>query len=78
MAVSIRIYSSGNYVVNVVDPEHLQQHIEYNTTMRFGCALVVDGAILHEGYLDKCKIVGIVDSIDTSKLNKFLYITPYK
>ena len=33
-----------------MDEEHLEHHIEYNKTMRFGRALLVDGEIIYCGY----------------------------
>lgn len=67
MTISIRIYNNGSYVVNNVRPEDVEGHIEYNKTMRFGCALVVDGKIENEGYLDEERIKNIVSTIDTSR-----------
>lgn len=71
MTISIRIYNSGSYVVNNVRPEDLKEHIEYNKIMRFGCALVVDGKIENEGYLDEKRIQDIVSIIDTSRYSSY-------
>lgn len=75
--ISIRIYNSGNYIVNNVHPDHIEGHIEYNCTMRFGCALVVDGVIKNEGYLDKERIMKIVEGIDTSRYQRSYTPLPY-
>lgn len=76
--ISIRIYNSGNYIVNNVHPVHIEGHIEYNCTMRFGCALVVDGVIKNEGYLDKERIMKIVEGIDTSRYQRSYTPLPYR
>ena len=52
---TIGIYRDGSYKTNGVDSEHLQQHIEYNKTYRFGRALVVDGEIVYYGYFNNAK-----------------------
>lgn len=69
--ISVRIYNNGDYVINNVRPEHLEGHIEYNTTYRFGCALVVGGEIKNEGYLDKERILDIYSKIDLSRHSNF-------
>lgn len=74
--ISIRIYNCGDYIVNNVRPEHLEQHIEYNKTFRFGCALVVEGEIKNTGYLDEDRINKIVSNIDLSKYSQYSEI-PY-
>ena len=74
--ISIRIYNCGDYVVNNVRPEHIEDHIEYNKTFRFGCALVVDGDVKNEGYLDLERIKDIVSKIDFSRYPKYTK-TPY-
>ena len=77
MTISIRIYNNGDYTINNVRPEDLEAHIEYNKTMRFGCALVVDGKIENEGYLDVDRINEIVSKIDTSRYTEYTTY-PYK
>lgn len=37
--------------INGVKEEHLEQHIQYNKTMRFGRALFVDGKCVYKGSL---------------------------
>lgn len=53
--ITIGVYSSGNYKVNIVRPEHLKHHIKYNKTMRGGRALFVDGKCVYAGYLSEEK-----------------------
>ena len=47
------VYSDGSRKHNGVDSEHLQVHIDYNKTMRFGRALFVDGKCVYKGYLSQ-------------------------
>lgn len=54
--VTIGVNSNDSYTVNIVRPEHLENHIEYNKIMRFGRALFVDGKCVYEGYLSDFKI----------------------
>lgn len=49
--VTIGVYNNEDFKVNIVRPEHLERHIEYNKTMRFGRALFVDGKCEYAGYL---------------------------
>ena len=48
---TIGIYLSGQFIINGVHPDHLESHIEYNKTARFGRGLFVDGKCVHKGYL---------------------------
>lgn len=41
--VTIGVYANGEFKVNIVLPEHLQEHVEYNRVMRPGRMLFVDG-----------------------------------
>lgn len=55
---SVRVYNSDTKedpirTYNGVAPEDLKEHIGYNTTMRPGCALFIDGKCVYEGYLTK-------------------------
>ena len=47
------VYSNGDYKDNAVRAEDLQKHIEYNKTMRFGRALLVDGVVVYNGYVSE-------------------------
>lgn len=53
------VYANGDFKDNGVLPEHLQEHVQYNTTMRFGRALFIDGRCAWRGYLseDECEAV---------------------
>lgn len=54
--VTIGVNSNDSYVINIVRPEHLEGHIEYNKVMRFGRALFVNGECVYEGYLSDATI----------------------
>lgn len=54
--VTIGVYSNDTYKVNIVRPEDLEGHIQYNKLMRFGRALFVDGKCEYDGLLTKEKI----------------------
>jgi len=47
---TIRLYANGQYIINGVSSEHLEDHIEYNKTYRWGCSLFVDGKCVFNGY----------------------------
>ena len=70
--VTIGVNSNDTYVVNIVEPEHLTNHIEYNKIMRFDRAFFVDGKCVNKGYLSDAKITEWTEKIaemqfDTSK-----------
>lgn len=46
------VYSNGEYKDNAVLHEHLPDHIQYNKDFRPGRALLVDGVVVHNGYLN--------------------------
>jgi hypothetical protein len=46
MHKSLRVYNDGSYVTELISPENLQEHIDYNIKNRFGCALIID-KVLH-------------------------------
>lgn len=56
---SCRVYNDGSRTYNGVLAEHLDDHIHYNRTMRFGCALFIDGVLMNEGYLTprRCEVI---------------------
>lgn len=54
--VTVGVYPSENFKVNVVKPEHLEGHIEYNVTLRPGRALFVDGKCKYKGSLNDEKV----------------------
>ena len=43
--LSLRLYPSKDYVINVVSDVNLASHIEYNKTYRFDCIIYIDGTI---------------------------------
>lgn len=47
---TVGLYFNGEFAVNGVHPNDLEDHIEYNKTHRPGRALIVDGKIIHRGY----------------------------
>lgn len=49
MYITIGIYPSKNYKTNIIAPEDLEAHIEYNKTMRPGRLLYVDGKRVYNG-----------------------------
>lgn len=66
-------YCDGSYKTNGVKSEHLQDHIDYNLSMRPGRAFFVDGKCLNKGYLsdERCKeieksLIGVTANKDTA------------
>lgn len=55
--VTIGVYNSDEYKINIVKPEHLKGHVEYNMSWRWGRALFVDGVCVYNGYLSEEDIV---------------------
>ena len=49
--LSVRFYSNGQSTINRVAHEDILTHIWYNITLRFGCALFIDGELLYKGYM---------------------------
>lgn len=47
---TVGVYSNLEYKINGVEPDHLEGHVEYNKSMRFGRALLVDGKVVYRGY----------------------------
>lgn len=54
---TIGVYNNGDRKVNGVPSEDLAAHIRYNTVMRFGRALFLDGLCIYNGCLswERCK-----------------------
>ena len=69
---TIGVYNGGDFKMNGVLPEHLEAHIEYNKTWRFGRALFVDGKCVYKGYLDDERVKAFEQRIikDNLVLNK--------
>lgn len=51
--VTVGVYSNGEFKVNIVRPEHLESHIQYNADFRPGRMLFVDGKYAVGGVLKK-------------------------
>lgn len=76
--VTVGVYANQSYKVNVVAPEDLIDHIEYNKTFRCGRALFVDGICLHPGYLNKEEIKKWERQIEKMTLSKKMVTQPYQ
>lgn len=75
---TIGIYSDGSYKVNGVRSEDLSSHIEYNKTMRFGRALIVDGEIVYTGYLSKEQVQTIMEAKNLGSISMKSCTAPYQ
>ena len=51
MHYTVGVYANGQYKINVVRDEDLDDHIQYNKNFRFGRGLFLDGKCIHQGYL---------------------------
>jgi len=49
--ITVGVYSNQTFKKNVVRPEDLKRHIDYNLRMRPGRAFFVDGSCIYRGYL---------------------------
>jgi hypothetical protein len=49
--VTVGVYPSGDYKVNVVREEDLESHIEYNLKFRPGRLFFVDGKAMNNGLM---------------------------
>lgn len=47
--ITLGVYTNGQWKFNVVLDEHLEHHIEYNKTFRWGRLLYVDGKRVYDG-----------------------------
>jgi hypothetical protein len=50
------VYPDGSWKRNAVECVDLAIHIEYNTTFRFGRALIVDGVVVYKGFVMQEKL----------------------
>lgn len=64
--LTVGVYKNGDFKTNCVPDFELEGHIKYNTEMRWGRGLFVDGKCVHAGYLneeevahweEKCKTI---------------------
>jgi hypothetical protein len=76
--ISIGVYASGSHVVNIVRPEDLKGHIDYNKVMRFGRALFIDGQCFNEGYLNKDEVEKWKETIATMKTDSSVSSKVYR
>lgn len=67
--VTIGVYANNSHKINIVKPEHLEGHIDYNKTMRFGRGLFVDGKCVHKGYLDDKQVQDWETKIEQMNIN---------
>jgi len=49
----VGVYKNGDYKQNCIPDFELQEHIDYNTSARFGRGLFIDGKCVHAGYLNE-------------------------
>lgn len=80
--LTLGIYGNGQLVYNVVRPEDLESHIEYNKTFRFGRLLYVDGKRVYGGCI-KEEYLGQYDKIaeeffSNNKVNMYQPTIPYR
>lgn len=75
--ITIGIYPNGDYKVNGVLPEHLQDHIEYNKIYRFGRALMVDGELVYGGVSEDGYFDEIIESKDLKNIRVSKCTAPY-
>lgn len=61
--ITIGVYNNNTYKINIVKPDHLESHVEYNKIFRPGRALFVDGKCVHSGYLSEQRIIEWEDKI---------------
>jgi hypothetical protein len=62
---TIGVYPNGDYKMNGVPSEHLENHIEYNKLWRWGRALIVDGVVVYKGNVHEETLKMILDKIPT-------------
>ena len=54
---SVGVYKCGDFVSHCVPDFELEEHIAYNTAMRFGRGLFIDGKCVNKGYLSDEEVV---------------------
>lgn len=75
---TIGLYADGSFKMNGVKPEHLQDHIEYNKTNRWGRALFVDGKCVYGGYLSDEQTRRFEEHIKLENLKANKCTAPYQ
>lgn len=75
---TIGLYLNGDFKVNGVLPEHLESHVAYNKSARFGRALFVDGTCVYNGYLKEDQIKAFEDRIRKENIKQEVCTAPYQ
>lgn len=76
---SIRHYPNGHPVHNAVLDEHLETHIKYNTDMRPGTALFIDGVCVKTGIgISEARCEEIEDELKANPPKMPAHRVPYK
>ncbi len=74
---TIGVYANGDYKSNGVNPEHLEEHIQYNKDYRPGRALFVDGVCVNQGYLSDEEVADWTEKLKDEKYKKTKCTSPY-
>jgi hypothetical protein len=75
---TIGLYADGSFKMNGVKPEHLEYHIEYNKTNRFGRALFVDGKCVYGGLMPEDNTRRFEEWLKTENLKADKCTAPYQ
>lgn len=78
MHVTVGVYKNNDYKYNVVLDEHLESHIEYNKTWRWGRALFVDGKCVYQGYLSDEQVEDWTKKISEMEFDMSRPTIPYR
>lgn len=72
MKKCVRIAKNGDRTISFRDGDEVNEWVEYNSTMRFGQALFIDGRCIRHGYLTKkeCDEIEKLLQEETEKENK--------
>lgn len=78
-SVTVGVYPDGSHKINVVRPEHLEEHIKYNKLYRPGRALFVDGKCEYAGlYFKDEKVSEWEQKIKSWEVDGSKVTVPYK
>lgn len=75
---TIGVYANLEYIVNGVLDKHLEEHINYNKTYRFGRALFVNGKCVYKGNLSNKEILSFEDELKENPIIKTVCTQPYQ
>ena len=75
---TVGVYANGEYVINIVVEENLENHIQYNLTFRPGRAFFVDGKCRNNGYLSPDKVKEWEGKIKEMNINLGQDSAPYQ